>query len=707
MFNKLRQPAVKVSQNELSLRQLSLLEAAHVNSDAIYIDPLTQRYSSLLPSVEMFNPQVFKNSNSEQQTKSIEQLFKAWLVTHQELLNIKPSEVTLSVGKVGNEHFNIHGFRQYQGVPVRLAGMTAVIKQGRLLLFGMQNWIDVDISVEPTRKADEIEMQIVTESRNLAQNYSIKSQLVIFPRLDQAQILPTLAWEVSVKSADGSTNKVVVVNDFNGEVMNINDSITSATNHRNVNGGIYPFSNDGLDEIGDEYSRYPMPYVYVHHNSGTATTGFGGNVEGVTGILQTELKGPYVEIIDGCGLVNESSLGIELNLGVSSGTDCATPLGASAGNTHAARNAFYHINQIMAGARSVLTSNSWLNQPLKVQVNNMSNQCNAIWNGDDILTYVSSAACANFGELAGVLFHEFTHGLDDNGTNPGTTFPNEGITDLMAALKTNQSCPARGAFPGTFCSGFGDVCLECDGTNDVDWAKHASGIPHDLAWVDANCSALDQYCKGVPVAETLWDLYQRDLPSIGMDTLTARNLTTQWTLAAADLVGNWYNSSGGSGDGCNADGGFLNFLAADDDNGDLNDGTPHMQAIFAAFDRHGIACATPTVTDSGCSNEPTTAPQLTFNTDKNTAAVTLDWAALAGANSYSIYRGEGIEGCDSMMNLVATTASPTHQDVGLQIGRTYFYSVNGVGSGSSCYGPSSGCISVLISDLIFANGFDD
>ena len=36
------------------------------------------------------------------------------------------------------------------------------------------------------------------------------------------------------------------------------------------------------------------------------------------------------------------------------------------------------------------------------------------------------------------------------------------------------------------------------------------------------------------------------------------------------------------GRGCAATGGYLQVLAADDDNGNINDGTPHMQAIRAA-----------------------------------------------------------------------------------------------------------------------------
>ena len=63
------------------------------------------------------------------------------------------------------------------------------------------------------------------------------------------------------------------------------------------------------------------------------------------------------------------------------------------------------------------------------------------------------------------------------------------------------------------------------------------------------------------------------------------------TYLGASNVGASYtcaNDGLGTGHGCNAAGGYLNYLAADDDNGDLNDGTPHMTALHAAFSRHNI-----------------------------------------------------------------------------------------------------------------------
>jgi hypothetical protein len=52
-------------------------------------------------------------------------------------------------------------------------------------------------------------------------------------------------------------------------------------------------------------------------------------------------------------------------------------------------------------------------------------------------------------------------------------------------------------------------------------------------------------------------------------------------------------------DGCGATNGYMQWLAADDDDGNLDNGTPHMTAIFAAYNRHGIACKRPDAAEPG------------------------------------------------------------------------------------------------------------
>jgi hypothetical protein len=95
------------------------------------------------------------------------------------------------------------------------------------------------------------------------------------------------------------------------------------------------------------------------------------------------------------------------------------------------------------------------------------------------------------------------------------------------------------------------------------------------------------------------------------------------------LIGNWQTCTCPStSNGCGATNAYLQWLAADDDNGNLNDGTPHMTAIFAAFNRHNMACATPTVQNSGCTGAPTTAPNLSVAVGSN--SLTLNWTAVTG-----------------------------------------------------------------------------
>ena len=114
----------------------------------------------------------------------------------------------------------------------------------------------------------------------------------------------------------------------------------------------------------------------------------------------------------------------------------------------------------------------------------------------------------------------------------------------------------------------------------------------------------------------------------------------------------------------------MQWLAADDDNGNLNDGTPHMTAIFNAFNRHGIACATPTpVRTAAAPADPTAAPTLTATPGNFQAA--LSWSAVAGATRYWVFRTEGHAGCDFGKALIAEITGTSYTDTQVANGRAY------------------------------------
>ena len=143
------------------------------------------------------------------------------------------------------------------------------------------------------------------------------------------------------------------------------------------------------------------------------------------------------------------------------------------------------------------------------------------------------------------------------------------------------------------------------------------------------------------------------------------------------------------GGGCAATGGYLQVLAADDDNGNLANGTPHMTAIRAAFERHEIHCATPAAVDSGCAGGPTTPPVLTVTPGLESASLSLD--AGADAARYSVYRTEGVSGCDfGKIKIADVDGHVVHRH---RSARRPVVLLHGPARGPnpSCFGPASNC----------------
>jgi hypothetical protein len=331
----------------------------------------------------------------------------------------------------------------------------------------------------------------------------------------------------------------------------------------------------------------------------------------------------------------------------------------------------------------------------------------------------SVPACRNTGEIAAVFDHEWGHGMDNNGTNPNIAGPGEAIADIYAALRLNTSCIARGFFVNQTCTGYGDACdgspaTGCTGIRDINYINHRCDAPHTIDWIlngftDPQCAGpggapacpavgsrgpcnRETHCEGMVMAEAGWDLMTRDLldPPFDFDTQTAHEIATRILYVGAQAVGNWYTCTGTSGnDGCSATGGYLLALAADDDDGNLNNGTPHMTAIRAAFERHEIHCTTPAVANSGCAGAPTEAP--TVNLTGQDRAVNISWTAVDGAEEYVVYRGEGVNPCDMGKVIVARTSELSFIDTGLMNGRDYSYAVAAVGESATCTGPLSTC----------------
>jgi trimeric autotransporter adhesin len=308
------------------------------------------------------------------------------------------------------------------------------------------------------------------------------------------------------------------------------------------------------------------------------------------------------------------------------------------------------------------------------------------------------------------------HGLDSYDTNGTLSSPGECIADIVSTMRLHASCVGRGFFwtlnrgcgmwtcpgnpasTGYNCSQYGDCCVGCTGIRESDYAKHASGNPHTPAnFICTLCGGgsgpcgKEVHCENAPGAEAAWDVAARDLEAapFNLDRQTSFTFADKFAFIGSGSVGQWYTCTCPStSGGCVATNGYQRYLIADDDDGNLNNGTPHMTAIYAAWNRHALACATPTVQNSGCSGAPTTAPVLTAT--PVSMGANLSWTAVTGATTYRLYKSVSTLGCDTGKMLLTQTTALSFVDTALDCNSNN-YMVQPVGSDTDCLGPTSNC----------------
>jgi hypothetical protein len=298
-----------------------------------------------------------------------------------------------------------------------------------------------------------------------------------------------------------------------------------------------------------------------------------------------------------------------------------------------------------------------------------------------------------------VVTHEYGHGLDQN-YGGGYDNPSEGYADVVAILQDRASCVGRGFFQNSRCSGYGDSCLSCTGIRDMDFAKRVSNTPATPANFTApRCGGgggpcgREVHCESYVPSEAIYDLAARDLPATGFDAYSSWQLAEKlFYKSRQGSGGNAFNCSLPASDGCSASSWFNKLRAADDDDGNLSNGTPHAAAIYAAFARHNIACGTET-DPSNLSHASCTDPAAPtgVSATPRSGQITLSWPAVPGASSYLILRNE--VGCDYASNVIATVAAPatSYDDLDLPAGLNVYYRVQAQASSPSCESAVSAC----------------
>jgi cysteine-rich repeat protein len=314
-----------------------------------------------------------------------------------------------------------------------------------------------------------------------------------------------------------------------------------------------------LYDTPDRYptgTRTPKPAPNANHTiaGAMATSTMDGTVTWASGTVTVTpaLVGPLVRISNKAGALATDSLSL-----TDGGT--VTWSRASVEYDDAQLTSFVAASTAKEFTRTRLNpSLSWLNSQIPVVVNE-TQTCNAYSTGNDIHFFRKNTQCENTGRVTDVVYHEFGHSVHANSIIPGAgAFDgalSEGLADTLAAAITHDHGMGRGFFVGST-SPLRD--LDPDGS-EKHWPEDATGEVHD---------------DGEIIGQTLWDLRKALETKLGATAGDERILKLYYAIMqrASDIPSS-----------------YAEALIADDDDGNLANGTPNQCEINAAFGTHGLS----------------------------------------------------------------------------------------------------------------------
>lgn len=306
---------------------------------------------------------------------------------------------------------------------------------------------------------------------------------------------------------------------------------------------------DDLETGGDNWLFYKFGLKNIFLNPVTTTDGSGYYNVACPGEdinIYSELSGPYVKVL------NDDETGTSMELNLTSPTYNWNWADVDTSYKKEESNVFYHVNVIhdyfTKGSPFDIHS---MDYQAVATVQYGSESGNAFSDGTDIYLYGAGGGYESTAVLSDVIYHEYTHSVVNHIYTTYLPYVNEsgalneGWADYFACTVNNNSI-----------SGEGFNVITGDSVRNID---NTYRYPDDIAGEVHDDSQI--------ISGAMWDLRKLLGPELA-DELILRGMKLEPQDFEEYLE---------------------DILIVDDDNADLSDGTPHINAIFKAFYvNHGI-----------------------------------------------------------------------------------------------------------------------
>ena len=404
--------------------------------------------------------------------------------------------------------------------------------------------VEIPGSIEasnPTRNAADARNRVLASILDRPSSSLLTADPELYYYVDDTATA-RLTWRVEVRNndlADPYGRAFFVHAHENLEVFKIEELI------HHDHGGVVR-ANLILGETNDPPVPGELPDARVTITSGGSGSQFTDamgnfNFPGGTGsrTIRARLDGRWSNVNDQSGADEEQSI----TAGAGNGFNFL--LNGAPNEFTTAETTAYYWTTVTHDFTSAVMGNNGLEFELPTNVN-INSSCNAFWDGSSINFYRAGGGCPNTAHDATVVAHEYGHGVDSGRGGILNGGYSEGFGDALAHALTDQPCAGIDFFgPGT--------CL-----------RNATQV---RLWPAPECGS-SVHCQGEVYGQFQWRVTNNLKASLGQ--AAGRQRATELMLLAA--IGNPTSIPDA----------VLETFIADDDNGDLNDGTPNYDDIADA-----------------------------------------------------------------------------------------------------------------------------
>lgn len=480
-----------------------------------------------------------------------ESIARAQLAHHPEVFHdLDPSELRLHAVRRGRGKVAVHFQQLFFGLPVVGARAHLTFTDGgRLFVMGSDLFADIDVDPVPALSPDTA-IRLATDALGAGASVAGidgEPELWILPvPVSESDVTHHLAWRVRVRTSVPVGIWDTYVDAHTRAILWRTNDVHYATFNGLVTSDVQESSYcAGLETTPSAYTDVHVIDVadVVTDATGHWTYESVLPVRGAT----ARLSGPFVDVRNRNG---PDAIAVALgDLGPS--FDMAFTDRNSARDE---RDAFAAINEAHDFFETFDPGFPFTNQQIVVNVG-QEGSCAAYWDGQ-IWCFRSGNGCAATGEIQSVVIHELGHGVQTAVIGgQGEQGLGEGNADALANLITNDSVIGRGFWTG-----------QCDiGVRDSD---NALRYPEDVV-------GQAPHSAGRVIAGFHWDVLERLQLELGEADGTreaaslwhyARMLEIPWTQPAQVIA----------------------MFIADDDDGNLFNGTTHCAALNTGALAHGF-----------------------------------------------------------------------------------------------------------------------